>query len=91
LIDRFQPEWVVLRPREVRLVLAANEGKFRRQYQFAVAMDARERIAAHIFYPGRPFALYDAVYMVYHRTTPRAAETASQAVSAPERKMADLP
>jgi hypothetical protein len=79
LIEYFEPDWVVMRPREVRQVLAADEASFRAKYQFMFGLDARGRIAEHRFYPGRDFALYDAVFSVYHRVTPR---TQSKSVAA---------
>ncbi|HVU33488.1 MAG TPA: hypothetical protein VHE61_08635 [Opitutaceae bacterium] len=79
LIEHFQPDWVVFRPREVKAVLAKDEKAFRAEYQFQFAMDARSRIAAHRFYPGRDFAMYDSVFMVYRRVTPRRTEVGAVA------------
>lgn len=79
LIAHFKPDWVVLRPREVRLVLAGDAEWFNANYRCEFGLDAQSRIAAHSFYPGRPFAMFDSVFLVYHRLTPRLAGVESTA------------
>ncbi len=66
VIARLQPEWVVLRPIEARLVFAERP-ELRAAYPLARRFDTRAAIDAHAILPGRGYLNFDAVFLVHRR------------------------
>ena len=60
-------DWVVLRGREYAGMTAAERTRFDRQYQYVGQYDAREKVEAVAFLPGRGYLRYDAHFLLWHR------------------------
>jgi hypothetical protein len=66
LINVLAPDWVVMRPSEIELVLDASPD-FANDYEQAAVFDQTDKLAAYRFLPGRGYLRYDRVFYVYHR------------------------
>jgi hypothetical protein len=70
-LAEFRPEWLVLRPRELRNLLdPAVADSFRREYREEHVFDVTPTVASFRFLPGRSWLEYDACYHVFKRIVP---------------------
>ena len=60
-------DWVVLRGREYAEMTELERTRFDRQYQYVGQYDAREKVEAVAFLPGRGFLRYDSHFLLWHR------------------------
>lgn len=73
LIAAVQPHWAVLRDVELAGMTAEERARLETDYFLAATHDARDRINAVSWLPGREFLLFDAYYTVWRRrSTPGA-------------------
>lgn len=66
LIAALKPDWVVLRPHEIR-AYGLGEHEVMKEYEAVVASDRRDLVTAIPFLPGRGLIEFDSVFLVYHR------------------------
>jgi hypothetical protein len=68
LIAYLRPEWVVLRPHEVRKVNEDSPGLLETSYSLAKTFDVSKRLASYSFLPGRRLLVFDQTFLVFRRT-----------------------
>jgi hypothetical protein len=66
LIAALNPDWLVLRPREVRAYRLKSDPRFLEHYTFAAAFDVRDKVNALRYLPGWNYLMFDEVFLVYH-------------------------
>jgi hypothetical protein len=71
LIATLQPEWIVLRPDQIAGVMREKPRLLDGDYRPAKVFDVRSQVEAQLFLPGRGYAEFDALYVVYQRAGPR--------------------
>ena len=71
-------DWVVLRGREYANMTELERTRFDRQYQYVGQYDAREKVEAVAFLPGRGYLRFDAVFLLWHRQVPAALPAAAR-------------
>jgi len=67
LIEKLDPDWLVLRPWEVEAVAADDPALLRDRYHLAKVFDVSQRVAAYRHLPGRPSIAWDSLFSVYAR------------------------
>jgi hypothetical protein len=67
-------DWVVLRTNEYKGMTGAELGKFGNLYEYRGDYDARPRVEAVPFLPGRNFLRYDAHFLLWHLKSPASAQ-----------------
>ena len=79
LLPDIQPDWVIVRPREIRDSGASAE-YFKTHYRLVETFDVQSNVEAYAFLPGRDYLMGDAVFKVFKRVdTPSDPETAAAA------------
>jgi hypothetical protein len=69
IIQALRPEWLVLRPDQVRTVDESSPHLLSQEYRLAQVFDARAQLDAVRFLPGRGYLDFDARFIVYSRVT----------------------
>lgn len=67
VIERLKPDWVVLRPAELRREEFRRDPVMERDYEYIQAWDARPELDATRFVPGRAWLEWEAQYLLFHR------------------------
>lgn len=67
IIAALRPEWLVLRPDQVRGILGEQPRLLAEDYHLARVFDVRAQVDAVTFLPGRSYLEFDALYLVFHR------------------------
>jgi hypothetical protein len=61
------PDWLILRPREVRFGAFTTPDSLQKFYELSRVFDATDKVSATRWLPGRPYLQYDQVFLVFHR------------------------
>jgi hypothetical protein len=67
IISDLKPEWLVLRPDQVTGIATENPRLLTKTYGLVRTFDARDKVDAITFLPGRNYLEFDAVYLVFYR------------------------
>jgi hypothetical protein len=67
LIPELHPDWLVLRPREAKVVGQENSLLLTRSYSEVKSFDVSDRISSYCFLPGRDYLLYDETFFIFSR------------------------
>ncbi|MEO6873695.1 MAG: hypothetical protein ABI222_02620 [Opitutaceae bacterium] len=67
IITHLKPEWLVLRPDQIQTIQAEQPELLHRGYLVAQIFDARPKINAVNFLPGRGYVMFDALFVVFQR------------------------
>lgn len=70
VIRDLRPDWLVLRPFEVRVITETDAALLQTGYQRAQIFDVSRAVAALPFMPARAYLEYDAIFEVYRRIEP---------------------
>jgi hypothetical protein len=77
LIERLQPDWVVLRSSEIVRIDRERPLLLRQGYAPAQVFDVSAQVNAVPFLPGRPYLMFDQTFTVFHRQARAAAQDAT--------------
>jgi hypothetical protein len=61
------PDWLVLRPVEIRAGLAIDRENLHKFYDLARVFDASAKVSATRWLPGRPYLQFDQTFLIFHR------------------------
>ncbi len=62
-----KPDWMVLRPAEIQAAYIVEPRRLDELYQLVQAFDAKDRVKAIRWLPGRPYLEFDQTFLVFHR------------------------
>jgi len=73
LIPILKPDWIVLRPLEMRMLVHDKQltEEFTRDYELAQQFNARDRLEEYSFIPGRLYVEYDSEYAIFRKRSLR--------------------
>ncbi len=67
LIRALKPDWLVLRPGEVKTIEAADPDLFVRAYQKVKIFDVSDKVASYRWLPGRGYLTKDQIFIIFKR------------------------
>lgn len=68
LIESLSPDWLVLRPKEMRAIDAVLPNLLADNYSLIKTFDVADQVDLYSFLPGMPYLMYDEIFAVYrHR------------------------
>jgi hypothetical protein len=69
LIASLQPDWLVLRPSEIELIMDSMPLLLGTSYRLVKAFDVRDEIRSYSYIPGRPYLEHDQTFLVFHKSS----------------------